>query len=146
MVVGITVVPPLIHVTKVPTPLLLSTEGGTVIYTNKVTNPGIEPISNVRLTDDKCTPVNYISGDANNDSKLDPAETWTYICQTNLIKTTVNTITASGEDNGLIARDYAIATVVVSTVTPTPDTVIPKLPNTGLYDYEQKFQRAGYLN
>ena len=132
VVVGIPVVPPLIHVTKVPNPLVLSAGEGMVTYTNKVTNPGTEPLSNVQLTDDKCDPVNYISGDANSDSKLDTTETWTYTCQTNLTETTVNTITASGEANGLRARDYAIATVVVSDVAPTPSTVVPKLPNTGL--------------
>jgi hypothetical protein len=41
----------------------------------------------------------------------------------NLTKTTTNTVTASGEANGLTARDFAIATVTV------PFT--PGLPNTG---------------
>ena len=36
----------------------------------------------------------------------------------------MNTVTASGDANGLTARDFAIATVVV--------TNIPKLPSTGL--------------
>lgn len=145
VIVGIPVVPPLIHVTKVPSPLILFAEGGTVTYTNKVTNPGTEPLSNVQLTDDKCGPVNYISGDANNDSKLDPAETWTYTCQTNLTETTVNTIAASGEANGLTAIDYAIATVVVSPIAPTLDTVVPKLPNTGLHTDEKYIRWYGII-
>src|SRR3989339_812368 len=145
VIVGIPVVPPLIHVTKVPSPLTLPADGGIVTYTNKVTNPGTEPLSNVQLTDNKCGPVNYISGDANNDSKLDPAETWTYTCQTNLTETTVNTITASGEANGLIARDNAIATVIVSPVVPTPDTVVPKLPNTGLHADEKNIPWYGVI-
>jgi len=124
VIVGIPVVPPLIHVTKVPNPLVLSAGGGTVTYTNKVTNPGTVALSNVRLTDDKCGPVKYISGDANGNSKLDTTETWTYTCQTNHTKTTANTVTASGEANGLTARDFALATVVVTNV--------PKLPSTGL--------------
>ena len=37
---------------------------------------------------------------------------------------------ASGEANGLTARDFAIATVVVATVAGT--TAVPALPNTGL--------------
>ena len=57
-------------------------------------------------------------------AKLDTTETWTYTYRAKLTKTTVNTITASGEANGLTARDFASATVVVTTV--------PKLPNTGL--------------
>jgi len=123
--VGIPVVPPIIHVTKVPSPLILSAGGGTVTYTNKVTNPGIVALSNIYLADDKCEPVEYISGDINNDSKLDVTETWTYTCQTNLTTTTMNTITESGDANGLTARDFARATVVVNAA-------VPKLPNTGI--------------
>ena len=144
VIVGIPVVPPLIHVTKVPNPLLLSVGGGAVTYTNKVTNPGIVPLSNVRLTDDMCGPVNYISGDTNSDSKLDITEIWVYTCQTNLTNTTVNTVTVSGEANSLTARDFAIVTVVVTPVVVTPvvvtpvifsnpDVVVPKLPSTGLH-------------
>ena len=103
---------------------MLYPEGGMVTYTNKVTNPGIVALSNVHLIDDKCSPVKYVSGDTNSNSKLDITETWTYTCSTNLTKTTVNTVTASGDANGLTARDFAIATVVV--------TAVPKLPNTGL--------------
>lgn len=124
VMVGVPVVPPLIHVTKVPSPLVLSAMGGVVTYNNKVTNPGTVALSNVRLTDDKCGPVKYISGDTNGNSKLDTTETWTYTCQTKLTNTTVNTVTASGEANGLTAKDFAIATVVLSAS-------VPKLPNTG---------------
>ena len=124
VVVGVPIVPPLIHVTKIPSSLILPAGGGMVIYTKKVTNPGTVALSNVRLTDDKCESVKYISGDVNGDSKLDPAETWTYTCQANLVKTTTNTVIASGEANGLTARDFAIATVVVAAA-------VPKLPNTG---------------
>jgi uncharacterized repeat protein (TIGR01451 family) len=124
VVVGIPVVPPLIHVTKIPSPLALIAGGGTVTYTEKITNPGTIALSNVLLTDDKCSPMKYISGDTNNDSKLDTAETWTYTCQTKLTKTTTNTATAVGEANGLTVRDFAIATVVVAAA-------VPKLPNTG---------------
>ena len=119
------VVPPLIHVTKIPNPLALSAPGGMVTYTNKVTNPGTVPLSNVRLIDDKCGPVNYVSGDINGNSRLDPVETWIYICATNLNQTTVNTITASGDANGLTATNFAIVTVVVA------DTVVPSLPKSG---------------
>ncbi|PIR77294.1 MAG: hypothetical protein COU30_03260, partial [Candidatus Magasanikbacteria bacterium CG10_big_fil_rev_8_21_14_0_10_38_6] len=134
VIVGLPVVPPLIHVTKVPNPLLLSSEGGMVTYTNKVTNPGTVALSNVYLTDDKCGPVNYISGDTNSNSKLDTTETWTYTCSSTLTKTTVNTITASGEANGLKARDFAITTVVVNSAVPKLlNSTVPKLPNTGLH-------------
>ena len=123
VVVGASTAPPLIHITKVPDPLTLRTGGGMVTYTKKITNPGTVALSNVRVSDDKCSPINYISGDTNGDAKLDPAETWTYTCRMNLVKTMTNTATATGEANGLIARDLAIVTVVAATA--------PGLPNTG---------------
>jgi hypothetical protein len=122
VVVGVPIVPPLIHVTKIPAPLSLSAAGGFVTYTNIVTNPGTVALSNIRLADDRCSPVQYASGDVNRDSKLDTTEAWTYTCRTNLTGTTTNTITAQGDANGLTARDFAVATVVVAA---------PSLPRTG---------------
>jgi len=124
VVVGIPTVPPLIHVTKVPSPLALHAGGGAVLYTEKITNPGIVALSNVTLVDDKCSPMKYISGDTNLDSKLDVSETWTYTCTSNLTATTTNTAIANGTANGYSVRDIAIATVVVATAAPA-------LPNTG---------------
>ena len=125
VVVGAPVIPPLIHVTKVPNPLALRAGGGTVTYTEKITNPGTVPLSNVTLTDDKCAPMKFVSGDTNNDSKLDPSETWTFTCASNLNKTTTNTATASGSANGMTVRDIAIATVIVAS------RAVPALPKTG---------------
>ena len=122
VVVSAPVVPPLIHVTKIPNPLALLSGAGNVTYTEKITNPGTVALSNVTLSDDKCNSVKYISGDINKDSKLDTTETWTYTCQTRLSKTTTNTATATGVANGITVKDFAIATVVVST---------PSLPKTG---------------
>lgn len=116
------ILPPLIHVTKIPTPPSLFAGGGMVGYTEIVSNPGVVPLSNVRLSDDKCAPLQYISGDTNGDAKLDPSETWVYICRTTLNKTTINTVMASGDANAMTAEDFAIATVVVAS---------PSLPNTG---------------
>jgi len=124
VVVGAPVIPPLIHVTKIPSPLVLGAGAGWVTYTEKVSNPGTVALSDVTLTDSKCAP-HYVSGDTNHDSKLDTDETWTYACRTKLTQTTTNTAIASGSANGLTARDFALATVVVSAI-------VPKLPNTGL--------------
>lgn len=130
VVVGLPIIPPLIHVTKIPSPLTLPAGGGLVTFTERITNPGTVALSNVRLTDDKCSPMRYVSGDNNNDSKLDPTEVWTYSCQSRLAVTTTNTATAVGEANGLTVRDFAIATVVVAAA--------PILPLTG-------FTSANYL-
>jgi len=126
VVVSDDLAPPLIHVTKIPAPLALRAGSGTVTYTETITNPGTEPLSNVTLTDDKCSPVNFVSGDTNNDNLLDPSESWVYTCASVLTKTTTNTATAVGKANGFTVRDTAIATVVVSTA------VIPALPSAGL--------------
>jgi len=125
VVVGAPIVPPLIHITKVPSPIVLPAGGGMVTYVKTVTNPGTVALSNVRVTDDKCSPVSYITGDTNSDSKLDPSETWMYTCRTNLIQTTTNTAVASGDANGMTARDFAIAHVLVA---------VPGLSNTGIQD------------
>ncbi|MCX6714991.1 MAG: ice-binding family protein [Candidatus Uhrbacteria bacterium] len=126
VIVGVPIIPPLIHVTKVPSPLALKAGGGLVTYTEKVTNPGTVPLSNVTLTDDKCAPMKMISGDTNKNNQLDPTETWTYTCQSKLAQTTTNTAVATGWANGLSVRDFAIATVVVAAA-------VPKLPNTGIF-------------
>jgi hypothetical protein len=125
VVVGEPIIPPLIHVTKVPDPLAFLAGGGLVTYTEKITNPGTVALSSVALTDDKCAPVKFISGDTNGDSLLDPAETWVYTCTTKLTQTTTNTATASGMANGMTVRDFAIATVVVAS------RAVPALPKTG---------------
>ena len=140
VVVGVPVVAPLIHITKVPSAFTLPFEGGVITFTKNVTNPGIVALNNIRVTDDKCSTVKYISGDVNGDSKLDTTETWKYTCQMNIAKTTTNTASVSGDANGLTARDFALATVVVAAAVPKDnalDTGVPKLPNTGVH-YEEK--------
>jgi hypothetical protein len=127
VVVGAPVVPPIIHVTKVPSVFTLPAPGGAVTYSYTVTNPGTAPLSNVSITDNKCTglPGRVVGhpGDLNKNNLLDPGETWQFTCKSNLTQTTTNIGTAAGSANGLTARDFAIATVVVAS---------PALPSTGL--------------
>lgn len=128
VVVGVPIVPPLIHMVKKPGQLLLPYGGGLVTYTYTVTNPGTAPLSNVSVADNKCNglppaQVTGHPGDINDNNLLEPDETWTFTCSTNLALTTTNTGIAQGTANGLTAIDYALATVVVST---------PGLPSTGL--------------
>ena len=114
-------VPPLIHVTKVPSPLSLPSGPGLVTYTYMVSNPGTVAMTNVMLTDDKCTLANYVLGDTNSDFKLDTNETWTYQCSMLLMQTTTNTATATGQANSFTATDTSIVTVVVT----SPDPMVP---------------------
>lgn len=126
VVVGASIVPPLIHIVKKPDVFVLPAGGGPVTYSYSVTNPGVAPLSDVSVVDDKCTglPGRVVGhpGDLNKNNLLESNEVWQFTCQTNLTKTTTNTATAEGHANGLIALDYSSATVVVGA---------PKLPNTG---------------
>jgi uncharacterized protein affecting Mg2+/Co2+ transport len=123
VVVGAPITPPLINVVKVPSRLTpFPYGGGNVTYAYAVTNPGVVALHNITLTDNKCGPVKYVSGDANGNNLLEPGETWAYTCTANVPATTMNIATAEGSANDITAIGYAFATVLVAT---------PGLPNTG---------------
>jgi uncharacterized repeat protein (TIGR01451 family) len=54
---------PLINITKIPNPLNLPLGPGSVTYTYTVTNIGKVAMGDIFVKDDKCSPVNYVSGD-----------------------------------------------------------------------------------
>ena len=88
--------------------------GGEVVYTYQVSNKGDTPLLNVTVTDDKCAPVKYESGDTDKNEVLGLEETWTFTCTTTLKETTENTAVASGKDRtGQPVEDTDKATVVV---------------------------------
>jgi ice-binding like protein len=120
---------PLINVTKVPNPLALPGGAGSVTYTYKVANVGDVGMSNVTLTDNRCSPATFLSGDGDNDSLLDVDEVWTYRCTTTVSATTTNTATATGRGNGVTVRDTAIAKVVVGVSSTPPLIHLVKKPN-----------------
>jgi len=93
-----------------------------VTYTYTVSKPGIVGMNNIGVTDNKCSPVTYVSGDANSNGLLDTSEAWVYTCHANITASTMNTATAEGTANGITAISYAFATVLVAA---------PGLPNTG---------------
>lgn len=125
--VGIPLIPPLIHIVKVPDLLVLPAGGGRVTYRFTVTNPGVAPLSNVTVTDNKCTglPGRVVGhpGDLNKNDLLETTEAWSFTCISNLKATTTNTAIATGSANGFTVTDIAFATVVVAS---------PKLPKTGI--------------
>ncbi|MFN8213812.1 MAG: hypothetical protein U0R27_09240 [Candidatus Nanopelagicales bacterium] len=122
---------PVIAVTKKPSATVIE-KGGKVTYTYDVTNAGTMPLANIRVSDNKCSPVSYVKGDDNGDGLLTnsasgegyPDETWVYTCTTTLTKDTTNTVTALGSpwDLGqIVGQDVsaqAKATVTVKQVLP----------------------------
>ena len=152
---------PFIGISKTPNTLALSGPGS-VTYNYKVWNVGGQrSLASVVVTDDKCGPLTLVSGDLNQNFKIEPAEIWEYTCTTTLYNTTTNTATATAKSDDPYQQTTtatAVATVVVSnliapvfTATTTPviiaatSTVIllaptsnpaiastPKLPNAGV--------------
>jgi cysteine-rich repeat protein len=127
VVVGASLVPPLIHVLKVPDPVVLPAGGGLVTYHYIVTNLSSVPLGQVTLADHQCAAMSARSGDKNNNNLLDTNEIWAYTCQTKVSSTITSEVTASGSANGLTATDQAQATVAVAV-----SAIIPKLPDTGI--------------
>jgi uncharacterized repeat protein (TIGR01451 family) len=101
--------------------------GGRVAYTYNVTNTGTMPLADIRVTDDRCSDVSYVSGDDNGDGLLTnavnegwPDETWVYTCSTTLRQNTTNTVTAVGSpwDNGkVVGKDVSSQAQARVTVT-----------------------------
>lgn len=97
---------PGIAVAKSADPTVL-TGSGEVTYTYRVHNTGDVPLAGVaeRITDDTCSPVDYVSGDTDGDGLLDTPrsrfedsldETWVFTCTTTLDRTTTNTVAVEG--------------------------------------------------
>ena len=106
---------PLINIITVPDRLTaFPSGGGYVNYTYTLSNPGLIPINNLIVTDNKCTPVSGPLGDTNGDKMLDPGETWNYTCRTHISISTRNVPIVVGRANGFIAVGYAFSTVLVS--------------------------------
>ncbi len=96
----VTVVSTDIRITKSANPAVV-VAGGQVTFTMLVENLGSNPLSSVVVTDNQCT-VTFVGGDTNNNSLLEPTETWTYRCVKPISQDTVNTASVSGQpsDNG----------------------------------------------
>src|SRR5262249_17313826 len=79
--------------------------GDTVTYTYRETNDGRDALTQVSVTDDKCSPLVRGNDDpGNNDNTLSPGETWVFTCAqviTTANSSVTNTATASGFDTGL---------------------------------------------
>lgn len=136
---------PGIAVTKVNSPTEVRGDlvpPASVTSSYAVTNTGNTPLSNLVMSDDRCSPVTPAtgepnSGDVDGDGKLDLTETWVYSCERvarapasvlgalNL----VNTITVQGTDPS--------GAVVSSTAQDDVDVYIPSISLTKLVNGEE---------
>lgn len=99
----------------------------TVTFQYRVSNPGHAPLSTISVTDDRCTPVNYTSGDADGDDFLAKDEVWWFECLRTLDSDSTNTAVAAGTDpSGMQVTDAATARVIVNEC-PPPRTEVPNI-------------------
>ena len=114
--------------------------GQTAEYLLTVTNPGVGPLVDLVVVDDRCdaAPV-YAGGDADADGELDETEAWTYRCDHVVTAADgaryVNTAEANAADKrGNPVRDTDTATVDVTAPQQPPQ---PPLPPTSRPDEQQ---------
>jgi hypothetical protein len=88
----------------------------TVVYTFYVRN-GADPaldqastaLSNVTVTDDKCGNPTYVSGDADNDQKLETSEVWAFQCTlTHPVAGTYTNVAVANGENILYGRSVPV--------------------------------------
>ena len=92
--------------------------GDDVTYTLVVSNPSGAALFGIHVSDPLCSAPEYVSGDANTNAALDPAESWTYTCTHEIASSDpdpfVNTATAVGsvlsEPNGDAPAEPVTAT------------------------------------
>ena len=106
--------------------------GTPITYTYVVTTPG-EPLTDVTVTDDQCSPVTYVGGD-DGDGVLESGERWTYTCSKNAdASTPTNIATAVGVDRTgtkVEATDKVTVAVVLPAVI-VAEAAPVDLPRTG---------------
>ena len=94
-----------INVIKTSTTTQITMSGQIVAYRLAVSNPGNTTLTGITVSDAKCNaaPV-YISGDSNNDKKLQTTEIWVYTCSHTVTQaeidaggTLINTVIADSD-------------------------------------------------
>lgn len=114
--------------------------GTAVSYAYEVGNTAAVALTNVTVTDDKCSPVQPInngqhnSGDSNQDHNLDPSEKWKYSCTATLFVDTTNTATAQGTPLGggtPVSHSTQLTVDVRANIQVTKTASTPSVPPSG---------------
>jgi uncharacterized protein with FMN-binding domain len=100
------------------------TAGSKITYTYTLKNTGNTDYSNIRITDDKCSPITGPTGN-DADPNLNQGEVWVYKCSTTVLKDQTNAATV---------RATPVISTAAPSASPTPS-VSPSAPtSTGLKD------------
>jgi hypothetical protein len=118
----------IVNLTKIEYPLSLPLEGGEIIFTYRVSNPGVVPLQSVVVTDDNCGALSGKIGDTNGNNLLDTTEVWLYTCATTLYQTTINTVDVTAFANGMQASGNDTTTIKVDN---SDNMVLTKFPDLG---------------
>ena len=111
---------PAINVSKTATPSSLPSGPGVVTYNYTIINAGGQrALTDIKISDNKCTAINYLSGDINVNNKIEPTETWRYSCTANLLSTTANTVTVSGISDDPYRQTASASTTLIVVVNNT---------------------------
>ena len=90
-----------------------------VTYTYTVTNPGDTPLSAVSLSDDMCMPISPPEGDSDGDNRLQPSETWTYLCSM--------TVSADITNTASVTATHLLGDIVTDADTAFVDVISPEI-------------------
>jgi len=112
------------------------TPGSKITYSYTVSNLSQDTsFTGVTVTDDKCQPVTFVSGDTNADKQLSVGETWKYTCATTIVKDQQNNakVTARAVVSPSASPSTSVTPSVTSTPSPTPTVTPSKVIVDGTY-------------
>jgi hypothetical protein len=117
--ISIIVIDPNIELTKRADPCQICGQETLVTYTYRLTNTGDVDVCDVEVVDQNCSPVWDHADPGNGDDILEEGETWVYICTAMISESTINRVTADGNDVILSSPVHAEAEAEV--VAESPD-------------------------